>query len=108
MAYTSVTGLLLAVLGLLAGRRAAGSRLYSAQGLAVALAAIGFGLALGLYDPLYFVLYKLVPGFDLFRAPARWLSLYVAGLAILAGYGVDGWFIHRREPAADSVVRRRG
>ena len=106
VAFVGVVGLLLAALGLLAGRRTSEGNLRSARGLAAALVVIGFALALGLYDPLYFVLYKLVPGFDLFRAPARWLSLYVAGLAILAGYGVEGWFIHRREPAADRVLRR--
>ena len=104
VAYTSVTGLLLAVLGLLAGRRGSGSRLRSAQGLAVVLSAVGFALALGLYDPLYFVLYKVVPGFDLFRAPARWMWLATAGVAILAGYGVDGWFIDRRKPATGGRV----
>jgi hypothetical protein len=30
-----------------------------------------------------------VPGFDLFRAPARWLLLYTFGAAILAGIGLD-------------------
>jgi hypothetical protein len=47
----------------------------------------GFILALGLYTPLYYVFYKLVPGFGLFRAPARWLFLMVFALASLAGIG---------------------
>jgi hypothetical protein len=34
------------------------------------LATLGFLLALGRWNPLYFSLYQLVPGFDLFRAPA--------------------------------------
>ena len=110
VAYVGVAGLLLAVLGLLAGRRTPGGTLRSlrsARGLAAGLAVIGFALALGLYDPLYFLLYKLVPGFDLFRAPARWLSLYVAGVAILAGYGVEGWFIDRPAPSTGDVGRPR-
>ena len=104
--YVGVAGLLLAGLGLWAGRRAPGSALRSSRGLALALAVVGFALALGLYDPLYFLLYKLVPGFDLFRAPARWMLLYTVGVAILAGYGVEGWFISRRAPATGSRVGR--
>ncbi len=49
----------------------------------------GLALALGFYDPLYFVFYKLVPGFGLFRVPARWLFLFVFALAALAGLGAE-------------------
>ena len=105
MVYVGVAGLLLAGLGLLAARRTPGSALRSPRGLALALAAVGFALALGLYDPLYFVLYKLVPGFDLFRAPARWMLLYTVGVAILAGYGVEGWFVNRRASRPSLVAR---
>jgi hypothetical protein len=35
----------------------------------------------------YYLLYRLVPGFDLFRVPARWLLLYAFGMAGLAGFG---------------------
>jgi hypothetical protein len=54
-----------------------------------ALAALGVLLALGLYNPSYFLLYKLVPGFALFRVPARWLFLYAFGAAMLAGVGLE-------------------
>jgi hypothetical protein len=37
----------------------------------------------------YFWLYRLVPGFDLFRVPARWLLLYAFGMAILGSYGFE-------------------
>jgi hypothetical protein len=72
VAYVGVAGLLLALLGLL-GRRSGAGRpaLASPWGLAAALAVVGLALALGAYNPLYLVLVKLVPGFDLFRAPAR-------------------------------------
>jgi hypothetical protein len=61
-----------------------------------ALAVLGFALALGGYNPLYWVLYKVVPGFNLFRVPARWLLLYAFGMAMLAGVGlqqVQGWLV---------------
>lgn len=43
-------------------------------------------LALGRFTPLYYVLGRL-PGFDLFRAPARWLAVAALAAALLAGYG---------------------
>lgn len=88
VAYVGVVGLLLALLALLRWRNRAGRRpLDSPWGLAAALALLGFGLALGAYNPLYFVLVKLVPGFDLFRAPARWMALYTFGVSVLAAHG---------------------
>lgn len=57
-------------------------------GLLLLLAA-GLALSLGLYDPLYFVLFKLVPGFGLFRVPARWLFLSVLAAAGFAGLGIE-------------------
>lgn len=52
---------------------------------------VGIALALGGYTPLYYPLWRLVPGFAMFRAPARWLALYVLGIASLAGMGLDAW-----------------
>ena len=56
---------------------------------ATLLAASGFLLALGAYNPFYYLLWRVIPGFDLFRAPARWLELYVLGVAALAAFGLD-------------------
>lgn len=55
----------------------------------MALAVLGFALALGGYNPLYWLLYKVMPGFNLFRVPARWLLLYAFGMAMLAGVGLQ-------------------
>jgi len=46
----------------------------------------GYWLALGVYNPLYWLLAR-VPGFNLFRAPARWMVLYALGVSLLAGVG---------------------
>lgn len=59
------------------------------------LIAIGLSFALGLYNPLYLLLARYVPGFAHFRVPARWLVLYVLGVAGLVGRGVDALW-HRR------------
>jgi hypothetical protein len=53
---------------------------------ALVLTGVGLFLALGAFNPLYWLLARL-PGFDLFRAPARWLALYALGAALLAGVG---------------------
>ncbi len=53
----------------------------------VLLALIGLLFALGRFNPLYLFLTNL-PGFDLFRVPARWLALFALGAALLAGRGL--------------------
>jgi hypothetical protein len=85
--YVGLLGLLLAVIGAWRGRG-------PARHLGLFFAALGLFLALGRWNPLYYLLYWLVPGFDLFRVPARWLMLYSFGMAVLAGVGVD-WVIKR-------------
>ena len=56
---------------------------------ALALALIGITLAMGSHNPIYWILTKFAPGFNLFRVPARWLVLWALGAALLAGYGYD-------------------
>ena len=90
VSYVGVSALVLAALGVVSARRRLSSGLLaSPAGLAAGLVVIGLALALGLYNPLTFVLYKLVPGFDLFRAPARWMILALFGVSVLAGYGLQ-------------------
>jgi hypothetical protein len=52
----------------------------------IALTIIGLVFAFGQYNPLYAALAGL-PGFNLFRVPARWLALFALGTALLAGIG---------------------
>jgi hypothetical protein len=84
VAYVGLTGLALAVIGAWAvvRRKRPG-------GAILGLALLGLFLAFGAYNPVYYLLYKVVPGIDLFRAPARWLLLYAFGAAILAGIGLE-------------------
>lgn len=53
------------------------------------LAACGLFLALGRANPFYYVLYYLVPGFNTFRAPVRWMAWYAWGMAVLIGIGLE-------------------
>jgi hypothetical protein len=47
--------------------------------------------AFGKFTPIYVLLYRYVPTFNLFQAPARWLLLAVFSLAILAACAVPMW-----------------
>ena len=93
VAYVGVIGLALALLGAWKGR---------GRACAFGLLFVVFGLTLGLgrWNPLYFVLHALVPGFDLFRVPARWMLLYTYGAGVLAGLGAQWllrWLAQRQD-----------
>jgi hypothetical protein len=91
VAYVGLIGLALAFVGvwaILRRRRPGGAILL--------LALLGVFLAFGAYNPIYYLLYRFVPGFALFRAPARWLLLYGFGMALLAGIGLDNLLRRKR------------
>jgi hypothetical protein len=46
-------------------------------------------LAMGDYTPIYDYVVQYLPGFALFRIPARWLMVVNLGLAMLAGIGME-------------------
>ncbi|MGI5837415.1 MAG: YfhO family protein, partial [Chloroflexota bacterium] len=53
------------------------------------LALLALLFSLGDATPVYGWLHRWAPGFDLFRAPGRWLFVYGFAVAILAGIGID-------------------
>lgn len=84
VAYVGLTGLALAGLGLFYPQ-ALGLRRRAAV-----LVVAGLTLAIGAYNPLTYLLWRFMPGWDLFRVPARWLEAVVLGLALLAALGLEG------------------
>ena len=80
VALLPVTALLLAVIG------AWGWRAEPATRQLLLLLALSLFLALGRFNPVNWLLARL-PGFDLFRVPARWLLWYALAMALLAGLG---------------------
>jgi hypothetical protein len=92
VAFLPLSALLLALIGAWAGRR---------RPTVVALALVGAAglfFAFGAANPIYVLMVKVIPGFGLFRAPARWLILYAFGAAGLAGVGLETLSTRQRLP----------
>ncbi len=53
------------------------------------IALVGVFFAFGRFNPLYYEVLAQLPGFNLFRVPARWLALFALAGAMLAGLGAD-------------------
>ncbi len=85
LAYVGIVGLALAGLGALTPA----SKHRWLRIPLIVLAVGGILLALGGYTPLYLLLYEVLPGFSLFRAPPRWLAWYALAMALLVGMGVE-------------------
>jgi hypothetical protein len=100
LAYPGIIGLGLAIVGVLsvgAGFKPAQVRRFrlplSPRAVWLVIGLVGLALAYGLYNPLYWLLAGL-PGFNLFRVPARWLALFALGAAMLAARGVEAIRLH--------------
>jgi hypothetical protein len=97
VAYVGSAGIVVAMLGLTVGwRRGSGGvdtggrrEGKSEKVREYVMLALGVGFALGLYNPLYVLLARYVPGFAHFRVPARWLALYALTAAGLIGRGFE-------------------
>lgn len=57
----------------------------------VGSALVGFIFALGKNTPIFPLLFRHVPTFNLFQAPSRWNLILVFSLALLAGIGAETW-----------------
>ncbi|MEZ4516030.1 MAG: hypothetical protein R3C44_04040 [Chloroflexota bacterium] len=97
VAFLPLTALVLAMIGAWRWRERP-----QILGLLVLVIA-GLILAMGRFTPVYWLLANL-PGFDLFRVPARWLVLYALGAALLAGLG---WDTVMNSLSSDSRARLR-
>ncbi|MDX2175767.1 MAG: hypothetical protein SF028_04790 [Candidatus Sumerlaeia bacterium] len=88
--YATVAGWVLGLAGLgiaLRGGEDLGAR--RAAGAFIAVAAVGFALAFGSSSPLFRIAFEVLPGFDLFRVPARWALWVGVTLAVGAAMAFD-------------------
>ncbi|MDE2869054.1 MAG: YfhO family protein [Chloroflexota bacterium] len=83
VAHIGLSGIILAVLGVAARPGRAPTLLFVATLAATLL------LAAGPATPLFTLAHRLVPGFDLFRVPPRWLLLGLLAAALLVAQGVE-------------------
>jgi hypothetical protein len=84
IAYIGAAGLALTGLGALTGR----TTHRQAWLLGLVLTVVGVVLAFGIATPVFNVLYRVLPGFNLFRAQARWLVMAALGASIWVALGV--------------------
>jgi hypothetical protein len=61
-------------------------------GLFLFFAIFSLLFSFGDYFPLYSAFYHYIPGFSLFRIPARMLFVFTFSLAMIAGFGIDAVF----------------
>jgi len=76
-------------------------------GFFLLLAVAGLLLAAGKYFPPYWLLYKLAPGFDSFRVPARFLLLFSFSGAVLSGFGMSyirGRLLEENKKVTERVI----
>jgi len=61
---------------------------------------LGLVLSFGKYTPIYYLLYRLMPGFSLSRYPIKFFFMVTFSLAVLAGMGLDYYRKNVLESAA--------
>ena len=89
--YVGVLPLLLAVQVVLSRKRGREKGWARLARFWAACAAIAVVLALGKNTPVFPFLFRHVPSFNLFQAPARWLAVTTVALAALAALGTQWW-----------------
>jgi hypothetical protein len=104
-AYIGVIPAVLALVGTIHYFRARRRRIAESTSISVPISAqraylipffalvtvVSLVFAFGKFTPIYVLLYRYAPTFNLFQAPARWLLLAVFSLAILAAFGASIW-----------------
>ncbi len=71
----------------------------------IALAIAALTLAFGSYTPLYRVAMAILPGFSMFRIPARLSDLFTFAMCIMAGLGMDMFLREGTERLAASRLK---
>ncbi len=97
--YVGVVPLILAGIGIFFNRNK-----LRWQFLILAFVALFF--ALGKFTPLYRLAFNILPGFDRFRIPARFVDLFTIAIAFLSGLGME--VLVKPNPKPDFKSKTRG
>lgn len=97
--YVGLALLILATIGV------AGATKTALRGFFVALGSVALLFALGANTPVWHVLYSILPGVSLFRAPSQVIFLTGFSVATLAGIGVDALMAAREDGEVWKRVR---
>lgn len=95
-AYVGVLPLLLAMEAVISRRRGRGEAESGLTWFWVIVGTVSLLLALGKNTPIFPFLFRFVPTFDLFQAPARWLAVVTIAMAALASEGAQRWPVGHR------------
>jgi hypothetical protein len=88
--YTSLFGIVSAVaviVALLCKRER--KKLLALEKFFLTLFLLAIFFMFGKYNPFYFLFYKFVPGFAIFRLPTRFMMLTTLSMSMLAGFNLD-------------------
>lgn len=86
--YVGVLPFILAIVGLLSLGRSAPPKDRRLAFFGLICLILWLCLAPGKNSPIFKVAYYVIPGFDRFRVPARWVLAYQLGMAVFAGLGL--------------------
>ena len=103
--YIGVLPLLLAFIAIFRGVKSPATRFARTSLFLAITVPLSLLLALGKNTPVYPFVFRYVPGFGFFQAPARFLYLYTFATALLAGMGAD--FL-KQAPLSLPSIRRMG
>jgi hypothetical protein len=71
----------------------------------IVLAALALALAFGSYTPLYRVALTVLPGFSMFRIPARLGDLFTFAMCVMAGFGMELFLREGTERLAKNLLK---
>ena len=103
--YYCETMIYLGILPLLLAGFALADKRQPVRWFLMVLAAFALVLAFGSYTPLYRVALAVLPGFSMFRIPARLSDLFTFAMCVMAGFGMELFLREGTERLAKNLLK---